>query len=154
MSETKVCPECGHEFLHGWDGIDAHWRSKHHHVMSYERAWPLLQSGQYKKQSRREDVVPILCKFWADREEDVWNGVTEHLAVAVFGASLPEAQKNLADGIVSHLEGLREIGELETALEHLRICAKEFLSVEDIPTGKVYSRLEARVTDTAVLAFA
>ncbi len=46
--ENKVCPECGHVFKgNGWDGIDAHWRSKHEDVMPYEKAWPLLKSGQY-----------------------------------------------------------------------------------------------------------
>lgn len=44
----KVCPECGHIFKgNGWDGIDAHWRSKHEDVMSYEEAWPLLRDGRY-----------------------------------------------------------------------------------------------------------
>jgi len=39
MSESpkdapKSCPECGHVFQgNGWDGIDAHWRAKHEHVM-------------------------------------------------------------------------------------------------------------------------
>ncbi|WP_091766779.1 hypothetical protein [Maricaulis salignorans] len=46
--EKKVCPECGHIFKgNGWDGIDAHWRSKHENVMSYEEAWPLLRDGKY-----------------------------------------------------------------------------------------------------------
>ncbi len=44
----KVCPECGHVFQgNGWDGIDAHWRSKHEGVMPYEEAWPLLRDGNY-----------------------------------------------------------------------------------------------------------
>tara|TARA_R100000365_G_C2745102_1_gene73869 strand:- start:1186 stop:1440 length:255 start_codon:yes stop_codon:yes gene_type:complete len=44
----KVCPECGHVFKgNGWDGIDAHWRSKHEDVMSYEKVWPLLRAGRY-----------------------------------------------------------------------------------------------------------
>ena len=46
--EKKVCPECGHVFKgNGWDGIDAHWKSKHDDIMPYEEAWPLLQSGKY-----------------------------------------------------------------------------------------------------------
>jgi hypothetical protein len=57
MAKPEVCPECGHEFPHGWDGIDSHWRSKHHRIMRYEEAWPLLQSGRYKgKKAPREDV--------------------------------------------------------------------------------------------------
>lgn len=48
QSEKKVCPECGHIFKgNGWDGIDAHWRSKHQDVMPYEEAWPLLRDGNY-----------------------------------------------------------------------------------------------------------
>jgi hypothetical protein len=49
MIERKKCPECGHVFQgRGWDGIDAHWRSKHENVMSYEDAWPLLRDGKYR----------------------------------------------------------------------------------------------------------
>jgi hypothetical protein len=49
-NDTKVCPECGHEFKgNGFDGIDAHWRAKHEDVMPYEEAWPLIQSGEYER---------------------------------------------------------------------------------------------------------
>ena len=49
-SEKKTCPECGHEFQgNGWDGIDAHWRSKHEGIMPYEEAWPLLRDGTYTR---------------------------------------------------------------------------------------------------------
>ncbi len=48
MRERKVCPECGHVFKgNGWDGIDAHWKSKHEDVMPYDEAWSLLKSGRY-----------------------------------------------------------------------------------------------------------
>ncbi len=44
----KLCPVCGHRFKgKGWDGIDAHWRSKHEATMPYERAWPLIRSGRF-----------------------------------------------------------------------------------------------------------
>lgn len=50
-ADRKVCPECGHVFQgNGWDGIDAHWRSKHEDIMPYERAWPLLRDGAYSTQ--------------------------------------------------------------------------------------------------------
>lgn len=46
----KVCPECHHVFQgNGWDGIDAHWKSKHESVMSYAEAWPLIKAGKYPK---------------------------------------------------------------------------------------------------------
>ena len=56
--EGKVCPECGHEFQgNGWDGIDAHWRANHAHVMAYEEAWPLISAGEYRRKRKpREDV--------------------------------------------------------------------------------------------------
>ena len=49
-SLKKTCPECGHVFKgNGWDGIDAHWRSKHEEAMAYEQAWPLIRTEAYKK---------------------------------------------------------------------------------------------------------
>jgi hypothetical protein len=51
-THAKSCPECGHHFQgNGWDGIDAHWRAHHDHIMRYEEAWPLIQSGRYKRDS-------------------------------------------------------------------------------------------------------
>jgi hypothetical protein len=64
MAKTETCPECGHEFPHGWDGIDAHWKAKHHDIMRYEEAWPLLQSGQYKLNKRkREDFSQAAARI-------------------------------------------------------------------------------------------
>jgi hypothetical protein len=46
MEKSKICPECGHEFKgNGWDGIDAHWRSKHDETTRYEEAWPIDPIG-------------------------------------------------------------------------------------------------------------
>jgi hypothetical protein len=45
---TKTCPECGHRFRgFGYDGIDAHWKSKHEKIMAYEKAWPLIRDNKY-----------------------------------------------------------------------------------------------------------
>ena len=32
-------PHCGHEFNHGWAGIDAHWRANHEDIMPYDDFW-------------------------------------------------------------------------------------------------------------------
>ncbi|MDB5660880.1 MAG: hypothetical protein JWS10_3495 [Cypionkella sp.] len=49
---AKVCPECGHVFKgNGWDGIDAHWKSKHINIMAYEEALPLLKAGTCDRRS-------------------------------------------------------------------------------------------------------
>jgi hypothetical protein len=46
---VHMCPECQHQFLgKGFDGIDAHWRSKHEEIMPYSEAWPLIKSGSYR----------------------------------------------------------------------------------------------------------
>ena len=48
----KICPECNHVFLSDtWGGIDAHWRAHHENIMSYEKAWPLINAGNYKRLS-------------------------------------------------------------------------------------------------------
>ncbi|PYS80671.1 MAG: hypothetical protein DMF67_19590 [Acidobacteria bacterium] len=45
FERPRICPECHHVFKgNGWDGIDAHWRSKHQYVMSYEDFWNALCS--------------------------------------------------------------------------------------------------------------
>jgi hypothetical protein len=44
----KLCPECQHVFQgNGWDGIDAHWKARHDHIMRYKEAWPLIKAGRY-----------------------------------------------------------------------------------------------------------
>ena len=81
---TKICPECGYSFRgNGFDGIDAHWRAKHEHLMSYSLAWPLIRSGRYRRRTgtiadfsgcrAREDtpvfsieeINEIIAKGWA-----------------------------------------------------------------------------------------
>jgi predicted amidophosphoribosyltransferase len=47
VERPRICPECGHVFKgNGWDGIDAHWRTKHERVMPYTVFWESLCSGQ------------------------------------------------------------------------------------------------------------
>jgi Zn finger protein HypA/HybF involved in hydrogenase expression len=39
----RICPLCGHKFRgNGWDGVDAHWRSQHRDIMTYEQFWHSL----------------------------------------------------------------------------------------------------------------
>ena len=53
--ENRVCPECNHAFQgRGWEGLDAHWRSKHEHLMPYEEAGPLVRTGKYRPGSGGE----------------------------------------------------------------------------------------------------
>ncbi|MGA9061105.1 MAG: hypothetical protein WB341_05485 [Terracidiphilus sp.] len=70
---NKVCPECGHEFQgNGWDGIDAHWRARHAHLMRYEEVWPLISSGEYKrKKTPREDVNQAAARVVREATEKV-----------------------------------------------------------------------------------
>jgi hypothetical protein len=72
MMKNKVCPECGHEFQgNGWDGIDAHWRSQHAHIMRYEEAWPLISSGEYKrKKTHHEDFSQTAARIVREATEN------------------------------------------------------------------------------------
>jgi hypothetical protein len=55
----RVCPECGHRFRgKGFDGIDAHWRSRHEDVMPYEKAWELIRAGKYDRE-HVEDIEDL-----------------------------------------------------------------------------------------------
>ncbi len=73
-SASKVCPECGHRFQgSGWDGIDAHWKSKHEHLIPYAEAWPQLQAGTYSAQSKATAAA-------ARAKELAIGAVKEHLA--------------------------------------------------------------------------
>jgi hypothetical protein len=43
VSPQKTCPICSHHFQgNGWDGVDAHWRSKHEAFMPYQNFWDAL----------------------------------------------------------------------------------------------------------------
>jgi hypothetical protein len=49
---NNVCPECEHQFKgNAFDGIDAHWRSKHEKIMPYKEAWRLVKEGNYHRKA-------------------------------------------------------------------------------------------------------
>lgn len=112
----------------------------------------LFSDGASVSKSEHSVAVPILCKFWS--EDGMWNGVAEHIPVAVFGETFEAAKDNLRIAIGAHLETVRELGDLDPTLESLLHDAKDFFSVQDIPTGLTYARLEARVTDDQVCIYA
>jgi hypothetical protein len=58
----RICPLCGRQFQgNGWDGIDAHWRSKHQGIMPYEQFWHSLceahRVGATRGDGRARDSV-------------------------------------------------------------------------------------------------
>lgn len=56
-TNRKVCPQCRHAFQgKGWEGIDAHWKSKLEDIMPYEKVWPLIRDGRYKPHFVREEL--------------------------------------------------------------------------------------------------
>ena len=85
--------------------------------------------------STRETIVPVLCRFW--QEDDVWNGIAEDMAVAVFGETFEEARENLRSAIESHFASAIGTGELSSMLDHLQSRAFEygFLSLSAIAPG-------------------
>lgn len=59
-SQPRECPECGHVFQgHGWDGIDAHWKSKHEKGkdgVPYKQFWSAIRAC--KQHHRRAKSRP------------------------------------------------------------------------------------------------
>jgi hypothetical protein len=61
---TKACPLGDHVFRgNGWDGIDAHWRAKHDHLMPYEKAWPLIEAGTFPGPIHVEAGAPATLRY-------------------------------------------------------------------------------------------
>jgi hypothetical protein len=72
MTNTpEVCPECGHPFQgKRWEGIDAHWKAEHDHIMAYKDAWPLISSGEYRRKSKpREDLNQAAARIIREATE-------------------------------------------------------------------------------------
>jgi predicted RNase H-like HicB family nuclease len=105
-----------------------------------------------KKQPARTVVeVPVLCRIW--EEQGVFNGIAEHLPVAVFGKTYEEVQNNLKDAILSQLEALREVHQLDAVVEHLRSQAGEtHFSRQELPRNESFFRFSAAIHDSQILA--
>ena len=105
-----------------------------------------------KKSSEIVVEIPVLCRIW--EEQGVFNGIAEDLPVAVFGKTHEEAQSNLKDAIISHLEALKELHKLQPVVEHLRSQAREtHFSPRELPRGQSFFRFSAAVHDSQILAF-
>ena len=106
-----------------------------------------------KKKELAQTVVeiPVLCRIW--EEQGVFNGVAEHLPVAVFGKTYEEAQTNLKDAVLSHLAALREVHQLDAVVEHLRSQAREtHFSPQELPRDESFFRFSAAIHDSQILA--
>ncbi len=105
-----------------------------------------------KKEPGRTVVeIPVLCRIW--EEQGVFNGIAEHLPVAVFGKTYEEAQNNLKDAILSHLEALREVHQLDAVVEHLRSQARDtHFSPQELPRNESFFRFSAAIHDSQILA--
>jgi len=104
--------------------------------------------GIWRKSGDTETTVvkvPILCKFW--REDDVWNGVAEHLAVAAFGETFEQAEKNLQDAVRAHIVCWIEAGKAAEIFALLREQAREQLTVEEICPDTPLVKMEIGTQD-------
>ncbi|MBZ5629688.1 MAG: type II toxin-antitoxin system HicB family antitoxin [Acidobacteriia bacterium] len=112
---------------------------------------PLDKIFGEKEEVRATVQIPILCRF--SREEDVWNGSAEDLPVAVFGKTFEEAQRNLSDAIIAHLESVQEVGDLKATIERLRSSAKDRrFSVEEMTFDQPLVRFNAALQDHRITA--
>jgi predicted RNase H-like HicB family nuclease len=104
-----------------------------------------------KASARTVVEVPVFCRIW--QEQGVFNGVAEHLPVAVFGKTYEEAQSNPKDAILSHLAALREVHQLDEVVEHLRSQARETqFSPRELPRDGSFFRFSAAIHDSRILA--
>lgn len=95
-------------------------------------------------------VYPVLCKLW--QEDDVWNGSAEHLAVAVFGHSYEEAQKNLSEALVSHFQCWVEAGRKSELLDQLSEQSSEQVQLNDIAPYRPFVNIPIGMHDNHVVA--
>jgi len=95
-------------------------------------------------------MLPVLCRFW--QEDGVWNAEAAHLAVAVFGSTFEEAQRNLQSAIVSHMECWVEAGRADQIVEQLRAQSHEQLKVEDISPDSPLVKIQIGMQDDHVIA--
>jgi len=95
--------------------------------------------------------IPILCRF--SETDGIWNGSAEDLPVAVFGATFEEAQRNLSDAIIAHLQSLQEVGNIEETIERLRQCAKaRRFTIEEMVSDQPLVRFNAALQDHRITA--
>src|SRR5262245_38445410 len=102
------------------------------------------------RKKEEETVLPVLCKFW--QEDGVWNAVAEHLAVAVFGYSFEEAQRNLREAIVAHMECWVEEGKGDELVNLLLSRSHGQLQVEQLSPDAAVLKMEVGVHDHHVHA--
>jgi predicted RNase H-like HicB family nuclease len=77
-----------------------------------------------------QNLIPVLCKFW--KEDGVWNASAEHLPIAVFGDTFEDALKNLRDAIISHIQSVREAGQIDQLISLLLKRAQDHMLVTEI----------------------
>jgi predicted RNase H-like HicB family nuclease len=94
--------------------------------------------------------IPVLCKFW--KEDDVWNGAAEHLAVAAFGDTFEEAEKNLYEAVMAHIDCWVEAGKAAEIFSLLRDQARERLSVDEICPDAPLVKMQFAMQDDRLVA--
>ena len=111
-----------------------------------------LFKASHSKQHAPEGVeIPVLCRF--SQEQGVWNAVAVDLPVAVFGHSFEEAQRNLGDAIITHLEALQEVGLIDETIQSLRCRAKDYrVAVQEMGNNEPLVRFSAAMEDHKILA--
>lgn len=144
----RTCPICGHQFQgNGWDGIDAHWRSRHSGVMSYEQFWSSL-CGAHKGLTTRGDnnaIDSVVGKLVTHQPgtEDVsdYHGIP--LSIEGNGASASRQDFLAIDDSVSILEGI--------ARELTVMARSRSRKLRDLALRRSHGVCEACGTDFSVL---
>ena len=104
-----------------------------------------------KKASKTVVEVPVLCRFW--REDEVWNASAVDLPIAVFGDTFEDAQANMSEALVAHLNALQRLGELDDIVHELRAIARDrSFRAQEMTANEPLVRLSAAIQDSNVMA--
>ena len=74
----------------------------------------------------------IILTFKFRREGKRWTAYCEELGTAIFGRSLPDAEKKLEEAVALHLDTLEDVGERERFLAEQNVVVHRTRPTSDI----------------------
>lgn len=115
----RVCPVCNRSFAHGWDGIDAHWRSKHEDILTYKDFWVSLcdkhRGNGGGKVLREEDYLKFLQQQGVGDNDKIASSLDSYLSY------LHSVSKLLGQTITPELlQSEEDIARINSLLDGLR----------------------------------
>ena len=130
----RVCPLCDHALQgNGWDGIDAHWKAKHEHIMPYRKFWDSLCSGHRGKSTVMVVNQTLYAQHIIDRNLEGSNKASSYIRALELLNEILKRHPLFGQHDFWSIESIDTIGRLyEYALKHQKKEGSEFLQ-SDLP---------------------